>query len=129
MERVALVYDPRDLTKPTHRHKIDGEGSPMMHHYNPENNIIYQYTKGNAAMLVMHFDEDTDKITPIEKYKAPTATNYMSFMSKNCVDPWAKEIDRAIRLDMAGDAEYIKVSMPLKSTDWVSWLYPDHISL
>lgn len=52
-------------------------------------------------------------------------------MDKTCIDPWAHEIDRAIRIEGTNnlyEAEYVSVRIPLRSTDFQTKYFPDYVS-
>ena len=60
-------------------------------------------------------------MTPLHELTTKTALAYMTFLPRNCVDPWSKEVDRALRLAKDGQkisAEYFTFKLPSKATEF-----------
>lgn len=87
-DRCIAFYDPRDLSKPTKKERIDNSLSNSQIHYNAENQIMYVMSKGSQVMEILHIDEVKESFAKLPKFNAKTNLTAMSFMDKTCIDPW-----------------------------------------
>ena len=50
------MYDPKDLSKPVSRGKIDNQSSTMQLHLNSSNNLVYVLNKGSHVLDIFYHD-------------------------------------------------------------------------
>lgn len=126
------TYDPRNLSSPLQRKKFDNLTSLMYTYYNSSNNLFYLLSKGSKVMHVFFHDSKTGTMIRLHEMSAKTSLSCMTFLPRNCVDVWSKEVDRSLRLSKDRNmmnAEYVTFKLPSKATDFQDWLYPDYPAL
>lgn len=129
-DREYMVWDPRDWSKPLVQTQLDTNTQVCWTYYDDITNLFFVTNKGSTFTQMLYFSEMGERgknpeLVPLSTYNGKQGTHYFYFLPKQAVDPFRKEVLRALRFT-GKDAEFITFKVPRKEEQFSTDLFPPH---
>lgn len=124
-ERELCIWDPKDLSKPTARERLDASSGVIMPFFDEGTNMIYLSGKGDGNVRYFEFvDGDAKQIYSLSEFKSADPARGMDFMTKRGCNVSANEVAKAYKVTTK-QVVPISFTVPRKSDMFQDDIFPD----